>query len=86
MTKTIIQTLIEFWQLWCHDHFPGKPLPETNYPFSEELFLNVQSEPSLTQLGFISLCPDACHQRAEISSSPVTASLEKVTEHRIRIK
>jgi len=22
MTKTIVQTLLELWQAWCHDHFP----------------------------------------------------------------
>lgn len=38
------QTLLEFWQAWCCDHFPGEPVPVPDHHPSEEPFPNVQSE------------------------------------------
>ena len=57
MTKSIVQTLLELRQAWCHDHFPGEPFPVTDHPLSKEPFPNVQSELHLTPSHAISLCP-----------------------------
>ena len=67
MTKSIVQMLLELWQVWCHDHFTEEPVPVTNHPLSEEPFPNVQSELPLVQPHSISSCPVAGHQR-EIST------------------
>jgi len=48
--------LLELGQAWCRDNFPGEPVPVTNHLLSEELFPNVSSELSLTQLRSISVC------------------------------
>lgn len=44
MTKSIVQTLLENWQAWCHNHFLGEPVPVINHPLGEEPFPKVQSE------------------------------------------
>jgi len=49
----------------------------TNHPFSEEPFLNVQSELPLTQLHSIPSCPATGDEREEISNSSSTAPLEE---------
>lgn len=36
--------------LWCHDHFPGQPVPVLNHYLAEELFPHIQLQPPLTQL------------------------------------
>jgi len=46
---------------WCHDNFPGEPVPVTDHLLSEEPFPNVQSELPLTQLPIISSCPVTGH-------------------------
>ena len=69
--------VLELWQAWCRDSFPGEPVPVTNHPLSEESFSNVQSELHLTQLHSISLCPIIGHWREEISSSPSTSPHEE---------
>ncbi|KAK4818862.1 hypothetical protein QYF61_020081 [Mycteria americana] len=79
-TKSIVQMLLELWQAWCRDHFPGEPVPVTDHPPSEEPFPNVQSELPLMQLHSISSCPIADHQREEISTSPSVDPLEEVVD------
>ena len=44
MTKSIVQTLLELCRAWCRDHFPGEPVPGTDYPLDEEPFPHVQSK------------------------------------------
>lgn len=57
--KSTIQMLLEPWQVWCCDPFPGKPVPVTDHPLSEEPSPYVQSELPLAQLNaifFLSCC------------------------------
>ncbi|KAJ7407272.1 hypothetical protein WISP_127769 [Willisornis vidua] len=27
MDLSVVQMLLELWQAWCYDHFPGEPVP-----------------------------------------------------------
>lgn len=39
MTVSIVQTLLGFWQAWCHDYFLGEPAPVTDYTPVKHLFI-----------------------------------------------
>ena len=43
-SESIFQTLLELWQVWCHDHFPGALVSVTDHPFGEELSPNIQQK------------------------------------------
>lgn len=43
ISESIDQTILEYWQVRCHDHFPGEPAPGPNHPSGEEPFHNIQS-------------------------------------------
>lgn len=34
--ENVIEMLLELWQAWYHDHFPGEPVPGTNNTLREE--------------------------------------------------
>lgn len=70
--------LLEFWQVWCHDHFSGESVLVINHSLSEELFPYVQSEIPPMQFHSISSCPVVGHQR-EMNTFPSTA-LEEVSD------
>lgn len=36
--KALSTTLLELWQIWCHDRFPGEPSPAPKNPVGEETF------------------------------------------------
>jgi len=58
---------------------PGKPVPVTDHPLSEEPFPNVQSELPLMQRHSISWVL-LLVTREEISTSPSTARLEEAVD------
>lgn len=49
-SKSVVQTLLEHWQAWGHDHFPVDLILVLDYSLSEELFASIQSE--LSQCSF----------------------------------
>lgn len=72
-TKSIVWMLLEFWQAWCHDHFPGEAVPGTNPP-SEKPFPSTQPELSgAASFHLVVFC--SLSQAEEISTS--TACLEE---------
>ena len=70
MSESTVQTILELWQAWCHDHCPGEPVPVPNHPLGEEPFPNTQPEPTLPQLQAVPSGPITGHQREEISAYP----------------
>jgi len=46
-------------QGWGLHHLPGQPIPMSDHSFSKEIFPNIQSKPSLTQLEAIASRPIA---------------------------
>ena len=67
-------------QGWCLNHLPGQPVPMLYNSFSEELFPNTQSKPSLAQLEAISPCPVACYLGEETNTHLTTTSFQVVVE------
>lgn len=59
MTKSIVQTLFELWQVWYRNHFHEEAVPVSNLLLSEEPFLSVPLELLLVQVHSISSCPIA---------------------------
>ena len=45
MTESVVHTLLELWQAWCCDHFPGDPAAVPSQPLSKEPFPAIQPEP-----------------------------------------
>ena len=39
MPERTVQTLLELQQAWCHDHYPGEPVPVLSHPLVIKLFL-----------------------------------------------
>ncbi|KAK4822830.1 hypothetical protein QYF61_020124 [Mycteria americana] len=61
---------------WCLNHFPGKPVPMLDNPFSEVKFPNIQSKPPLAQLEAISSCPATCYLGEETDPHLSTTSFQ----------
>ena len=75
-----IQMLCEHHQArWLH-HLSGQPIPVPDHPFTEVVFPNVQSEPSLAQLEAIPSSPITSHTREEADPQLTTTSLQVVLE------
>lgn len=54
MFKSIVQMLLELWQDWGYNHYPGEPIP-----MPDHTFCNIQSEPPLSQIHSILSSSDA---------------------------
>ncbi|KAK4825213.1 hypothetical protein QYF61_025141 [Mycteria americana] len=75
--RYLSKPLLKGWRL---NHFPGKPVPMLDNPFSEEIFPNIQSKPPPAQLEAISSRPIACYLGEETDPHLPTASFQAVVE------
>ncbi|NXY44056.1 TSG10 protein, partial [Ceuthmochares aereus] len=50
VSEADVPMLLEYCQGWCHDCFPGEPVPVLHHPLSEHPFPNIQHNPPLAHL------------------------------------
>ncbi|KAK4811173.1 hypothetical protein QYF61_019804 [Mycteria americana] len=72
--------IIEVYQGWRLNHFPGQPVPMLDNPFSEVTFPNIQSKPPLVQLEALSSCAIICYWGEETDTHLSTTSFQVVVE------
>jgi len=63
-------------QGWGLHHFPGQPVPMPDHSFSKEIFPNIQSKPSLTQLEATASRTIASHSGEETNTCLTTTSFQ----------
>ncbi|KAK4810025.1 LOW QUALITY PROTEIN: hypothetical protein QYF61_005088 [Mycteria americana] len=78
--KHHIYTSFKYFQGWRLNHFPGKPAPMLDNPFSEVKFPNIQSKPPLAQGEAISSRPIICYLGEETDPHLSTTSFQVVVE------
>ncbi|KAK4806798.1 hypothetical protein QYF61_005594 [Mycteria americana] len=74
--KHLVQTSFKYFQGWQLNHFPGKPVPMLDNPFSEVKFPNIQSKPPLAQLEAIFSHPITCYLGEETDPHLSTTSFQ----------
>jgi len=67
-------------QGWGLPHCPGQPGPMPDHSFSEEIFLDIQSEPPLMQLEAVYFGPIASYLGEETNTRLTTTFCQVVVE------
>lgn len=70
ISENTVQAVLELHQTWCHDHFPREPVLVPGHPLSEELFPNLQPDPTLMQLHIIHYLDLIAVSREQSSALP----------------